>query len=479
MHTPRNALPPDRVIAEISCYVARDDVASPVAWDTAHHCLIDSLGCALEALGHPDCATLLGPLVPATAVSHGARIPGTSHVLDPVQAAFNLATLIRWLDYNDAFYGKTVIHPSDALGGILMTADWLSRVRVAQRKKPLLMRDVLQLAIKAYEVMGVLALDNAFTTEMRLDHVLLVKIGCAAVVTRLLGGSEEQIANAVSNAWLDGHTLATFRRKPNAGTRKSWAAADAASRGVWLALLAIKGEMGYASALSADKWGFCAVHNHGRPLRVPRTYGSYVMENVQFKLAYPAAFHAQTAAEAAIRLHPLVHGRLDAIARVELWSHAYGLGILNKTGPLQNAADRDHCLQYIVAIGLIYGRLAAADYEDLVAADPRIDALRAKMSVHEDRRYTAGFLAPARRSNANAIRVHFKDGTQTGRVTVTYPVGHPRRRAEGIPLLLQKFERNVTRVYAARQRDRVLGLCLDPHRLAGTPVHEFFDELVL
>ncbi|HUR56073.1 MAG TPA: bifunctional 2-methylcitrate dehydratase/aconitate hydratase, partial [Opitutaceae bacterium] len=475
--TPAAAAVPDAVIADIAAYVDDYRVLSEPAREAAHYCLMDGLGCALEALAYPDCTRLLGPVVPGTRVPHGARVPGTAHELDPVEAAFNLGVLVRWLDYNDAFYGRTVVHPADGLAAILAAADWKSRERVAAGHPPLLMREVLDAAIKAYEVMGSLALENAYTTAMKLDHVLLVKVASAAVVTKLLGGTREAIVSAVSNAWIDGQTLATFRRA-GAGSRKSWAAADAASRGVWLALLALKGEMGYASALTARTWGFYDVLSEGQPFRFQRPYGVYVVENVQFKISYPAAFHAQTAAEAAIALHPQVRGRLHEVARVELWSHAYGMGILDKTGPLANVADRDHCLQYVVAVGMIFGRLDAADYEDAVAADPRIDELRAKMTVIEDERYSREFLAPDRRSNANAIRVSFTDGTDTGRIEVEFPVGHPRRRKEGIPLLVEKFERNVARVYAAKQRRRILELWADRKRLSALPVNELMDALV-
>jgi 2-methylcitrate dehydratase len=474
----RNDRPPtDAVIADLARYIDQYAVASPLAWQTAQHCLLDSLGCAFEALAHPDCTNLLGPTVAGTTVPHGARVPGTVHVLDPIAAAFDTAALIRWLDYNDAFYGHTVIHPSDCIGALLAAADWSSRTRLARREPPLFMRDVLATMVKAYEVMGALALENAFTTELKLDHVLLVKVGCAGAVTGLLGGTRCEIESAISNAFIDGHALTAFRRKPNAGTRKSWSAADAASRGVWLALLALKGEMGYPSALTAKSWGFYDVLAQGQAFRFQRPLGSYVMENVQFKVSYPAAFHAQTAAEAAIRLHGEVRARLGDIARIELWSHGYGLAILDRSGPLANVADRDHCLQYIAAVGLVHGRLLPTDYEDEVAADPRIDALRGKMAVHEDPRYTRDFTAPDKRSNANAIRVHFRDGTSTGRVEVEVPAGHPRRRREALPLLMTKFEQGVARVHASTRRERIVALCSDADRLAATPVHELMDLL--
>ncbi len=475
-----NARPvPDKLITDMAAYVGRYRVRSPLAWETAHYCLIDSLGCGFEALAHPECAKLLGPAAPGTRVPHGARVPGTPFVLDPVQAAFNIGTLVRWLDFNDAFFGATVTHPSDTLGAILAVADWLSRTRVAQGKAPLVVRDVLESAIKAYEITGALALENSIGWDLGIDVVILIKVACAAVVTRMLGGSHDEIVNAVSNAWIDGHPLILYRRKGNTGSRKSWAAADAASRGVWLALMAVRGEMGYPTALTAKTWGLYDVLCKGQPFRFQRPYGTYIMENVQFKIAYPAAFHTQTAAEAAIRLHALVQGRIEKIEKVELWVHDHTFNYLSRTGPLTNFADRDHCLQYVAAVGLIFGNLVAGDYADERAADPRIDALRAKMIVHEDKAYSRGFIDPEMRSNANAIRVHFRDGTATRRVAVEYPLGHPRRRRDGIPLLVEKFEHNVARVYAEKKRRRIISLCLDRARLGALPVNEFFDLLAV
>ena len=471
--------PPDRVITDIADYADRYQIKSKLALETAHYCLIDSLGCGFEALAYPDCTKLLGPVVPGTIVPNGARVPGTQLQLDPIEAAFSIGALIRWLDFNDAYYGEMLVHPSDAFGGILAAADWASRTRLAQGKKPLTVEDVFEAAIKAYEIMGGLATENRFTERMGLDHVMLVKIACAAVVTKMLSGTREEIINAVSNAWIDGHTLATFRRKPNSGPRKSWAAGDAASRGVWLALMALKGEMGYPTALTAKTWGFYDAHAKGKPLKFRRPYGTYVVENVQFKIAFPAAFHAQTAAEAAIRLHPMVQDRLDEITKVEMWTHGYGFGVLNKTGPLHNFADRDHCVQYVAAIGLIFGRLNAEDYEDYVAADPRIDKLRTKIILAEDKRYSRGFFDQGKHSNANAIRVHFRDGTRTERIEVEYPVGHPSRRKEGIPLLITKFEENAARVFAEKQRRAVLDICLDRARLAALPVNELLDLMIV
>jgi 2-methylcitrate dehydratase len=466
----------DKVIADIADYVERYNVKSALALETAHYCLIDSLGCGFEALGLPACTKLLGPLVPGTSVQHGARVPGTSFVLDPVHAAFNIGALIRWVDYNDAFYGATVIHPSDTFSGILATADWLSRTRVANGKAPLLMREVLEAAVKAYEIMGCLALENGYTSA-GLDHTILVKVAVTAVVTKMVGGTREEIMNAVSNAWLDGHPLAAFRRKPNTGSRKSWAAGDAASRSVRLALMAVKGEMGYPSALTAKSWGFYDVLFKGRPFKFQRPYASYVIENVLFKIAYPTAFHGQTGVEAAIRLHPLVKDRLDDIKRIDVKCHNSTMVILDKTGPLANPADRDHCMQYMMAVGLIFGKLTTEDYEDHVAADPRIDALRERMKLTESKVFEREYHDPAKRTNANSIQVYFRDGTKTPLSQVDYPLGHRKRRKEGIPLLIEKFDRNIARVYAEKQRRTIRDVCLDRPRLAALPVNEFFDML--
>jgi 2-methylcitrate dehydratase len=476
---PTNIRPaPDKVIAEIAAYVDRYQVKSELAFETAHYCLIDSLGCGFEALSYPACTKLLGPIASGTIVPHGARVPGTPFVLDPVHAAFNIGALVRWLDYNDAFYGATVIHPSDTFSGIIATADWLSRTRVAQGRKPLVMRDVLESAIKAYEIMGCLALENGYTS-VGLDHTILVKIAVTAVVAKMLGGTREEIVNAVSNAWVDGHALATFRRKPNTGSRKSWAAGDAASRGVRLALMALKGEMGYPSALSAKTWGFYDVLFKGKPFKFQRAYGSYVIENVLFKIAYPTAFHGQSGVEAAIKLHPLVKDRLTDIKRVDVKCHNSTMVILDKTGPLANPADRDHCMQYMMAAGMIFGKLTAEDYEDHVGADPRLDALRAKMQLSESEVFEREYHDPAKRSNANSIQVYFKDGTRTPLSRVDYPLGHRRRRKEGIPLLIEKFEKNVARVFAEKQRRAIKDACLDRKRLAAMPVNEFFDLMLV
>jgi len=469
---------PDKVLVDIADYVDRYRVKSGLALETARLALIDSLGCGFEALSYPACTKLLGPVVPGTVVPNGARVPGTPFVLDPERAAFNIGALVRWLDFNDAFYGETVIHPSDTFSGIIAVADWLSRTRVAQRKKPLDVRDVLEAAVKAYEIMGGLALENGFTAR-GLDHTLLVKIATSAVVTKLLGGTREEIVNAVSQAWVDGHALATFRRKPNTGPRKSWAAGDAASRGVRLALMAMKGEIGCPSALTAKTWGFYRVLFKDRPFRFQRPFGAYVMENVLFKIPYPTAFHGQSAVEAAIRLHPLVKDRLEDIRRIEVRCHNSSMVILDKTGPLHNPADRDHCLQYMIAVGMIFGKLTAEDYEDHVAADPRIDWLRAKMHLAESARYEKDYHDPAKRTNSNSIQVFFKDGSKTPLSEVLYPLGHRRRRKEGIPVLMEKFEKNVARAFAAKQRDAILEACLDQQRLEAMPVNEFVDLMAV
>ena len=476
---PSNIRPaPDKVLVQIADYVDRYPVKSGLALETARLALIDSLGCGFGALSYPACTKLLGPLVPGTVVPNGARVPGTPYVLDPERATFNIGTLVRWLDFNDAFYGATVIHPSDTISGILAVADWMSRTRVAQGGKPLIMRDMLESAVKTYEIMGGLALENGFTAA-GLDHTILVKIATTPVVAKLLGATHDEIVDALSQAWVDGHALATFRRKPNTGPRKSWAAGDAASRGVRIALMTVKGEIGCPSALTAKTWGFYHVLFKGKPFRFQRPFGTYVMENVLFKIPYPTAFHGQSGVEAAIKLHPLVKDRLDEVTRVEARCHNSTMVILDKSGPLHNPADRDHCMQYMMAVGLIYGTMTAEHYEDHVAADPRIDALRAKIRLRESAQYERDYHDPAKRTNANSIQVFFKDGTKTPLSEVLYPLGHRRRRKEGIPVLMDKFERNVARIFAPKQRDAILHACLDQKRLESMAVNEFMDLLAL
>ncbi len=461
----------DPVLTEIADYVVGAEIKSEEAYDTARHVLMDSLGCAVLALNYPACTKLLGPIVPGAEMPGGARVPGTSYELDPVQAAFNLGAMIRWLDYNDTWLAAEWGHPSDNLGSILMVGDYLSRQGGG---RPVLVRDVLTSAIKAHEIQGVLALDNAFN-RVGLDHVILVRIASTAVVTRLLGGGREQVINAVSNAFLDGGALRTYRHAPNTGSRKSWAAGDATSRAVRLALMTLRGEMGYATALSAAQWGFDDVVMRGKSVTLSRPLGSYVMENVLFKIAFPAEFHAQTAVEAAIVLHPQVKHRLDQIERVVIHTQESAVRIIDKTGPLHNPADRDHCLQYMTAIGLIHGRLTADDYEDAAAADPRIDELRAKMRVVEDPAYTRDYLDPDKRSIGNAVQVFFTDGTQTDKVAVEYPLGHRRRRREGIPLLIEKFERNLASRYDPDTCRRIVSVFSDPEQLDTMPVDQFVN----
>ncbi len=471
----------DEVIARIAEYVCAP-VESAEAYATARLSLMDSLGCAMLALGFPACTRLLGPIVAGTVVPNGARVPGTNFTLDPVQAAFDLGAMIRWLDFNDTFLAAEWGHPSDNLGGILAAADWASRTTLAKGQPPLTVRDVLRGMIQAHEIQGVIALENSFN-RVGLDHVLLVRVATAAVVTRLLGGSKEQVENAVSNAWIDGGALRTYRHAPNTGPRKSWAAGDATSRGVRLALLALQGEMGYPSALTAKTWGFYDALFRGQPFRFPlqgasgeRPFGSYVMENVLFKVSFPAEFHAQTAVEAAVRLHPQVAERLDEVERVVITSQESAVRIIDKRGPLHNPADRDHCIQYMTAVGLIRGNLTAADYEDEAASDPRIDRLREVMEVVEDSRYSKDYLDPEKRSIANAVQVFFKDDSRTEKVEVEYPLGHKRRRSEAAPLLVEKFRRNLAGKFPAGHIAGLVDLFHDAEQLDALPVYEFVDR---
>ena len=463
---------PDRLLEQIADYtLAVEGIASAEAFNTARLCLMDTLGCGLLALDYPACVKLLGPVVPgATMPGKGARVPGTSFELEPVQAAFNIGAMIRWLDFNDTWLAAEWGHPSDNLGGILAVADYLSRGGT-----PLTMRDVLIAMIQAHEIQGVLALENSFN-RVGLDHVLLVRIASTAVVTRLLGGSRDQIINALSNSFIDGGALRTYRHAPNTGSRKSWAAGDATSRAVRHALFALKAEMGYPSALTAKGWGFQDVLFKGKPLIVPaQGFGTYVMEQILFKISFPAEFHAQTAVEAAITLHPQVKSRLNEIDRIVIETQESGKRIIDKTGPLNNPADRDHCIQYMVAVPLLKGTLTAEDYEDSVAADPRIDALREKMEVVENASFTRDYLDPDKRSIGNSVKVVFQDGTATERIAVEYPIGHRRRRAEGIPVLLKKFEKNLRGRIPVPQAEAILSLCGDGKTLEATPVNCFME----
>jgi len=476
---------PDPLLCEIADYVLSTPNASEATYDTALHCLMDSLGCGILALSYPACTKLLGPIVPGIVVENGARVPGTAFVLDPVAAAFNIGVLIRWLDFNDTWLAAEWGHPSDNLGAILAVADYgaqafqpVSRPATGWKAcATLSMRDVLTAMIKAHEIQGVLALENSFN-RVGLDHVLLVRIASTAVATALLGGTREQVINALSNAFLDGGALRTYRHAPNTGSRKSWAAGDATARGVWHALMALRGEMGYPGALSTPTWGFSDVLFRRQPIKLVRPLGSYVMENVLFKISFPAEFHAQTAVEAAVTLHPLVRARLGDIARVEITTHESAMRIIHKTGPLANPADRDHCLEYMTAIGLIFGALTADHYEDKVAADPRIDALRAKMTAVEDPRYSRDYLDAGKRSIANAVQVFFTDGTSTPRIEVEYPIGHRRRRAEGIPLLVEKCERNLATHLDSAAVAKLLDVFRDRARLEAMPARDFMAMLV-
>ncbi|MFJ1255856.1 bifunctional 2-methylcitrate dehydratase/aconitate hydratase [Cupriavidus sp. CuC1] len=472
---------PDTVLVDIVDYVTRYQVKSALAYDTARNCLIDTLGCGLEALSYPACTKLLGPIVPGTVVPNGAKVPGTQFQLDPIQAAFNIGAMIRWLDFNDTWLAAEWGHPSDNLGGILATADWLSRNNVAAGRKPLTMKDVLTGMIKAHEIQGCIALENSFN-KVGLDHVVLVKVASTAVVAQMLGLARDEILNAVSLAWVDGQSLRTYRHAPNTGSRKSWAAGDATSRAVRLALIARTGEMGYPSVLSAKGWGFYDVLFKGQPFRFQRPYGTYVMENVLFKIAFPAEFHSQTAVEAAMTLHGQLAASGKAAADIRLVTirtHEACIRIIDKKGPLANPADRDHCIQYMVAVPLLFGRLTAEDYEDKVAADPRIDALRDKIVCVEDPQFTADYHDPEKRSIANALTVELNDGTVLPEVVVEYPLGHKRRRDEGIPLLVEKFKTNLARRFPAKQQQAILAVSLDQARLEAMPVNEYVDLYVI
>ena len=476
--TSNNRPEPDPILVDIAEYVADYPIDSQLAYETAQHCLIDSLGCGLLALRYPECTKHLGPVISGTHVPNGARVPGQQFELDPVQAAFNIGCLIRWLDYNDTWLAAEWGHPSDNLGGILATADYLSRRKVAEGRPPLVMREVLTFMIKAYEIQGVLALENSLN-RVGLDHVLFVKVASTAVVTRMLGGGSDEIINAVSNAFVDGGNLRVYRHAPNTGFRKSWAAGDATSRAVWLALSAMKGEMGYNSAMSAQMWGFYDVLFKGKPFIRQRPYGTYVIENILFKISFPAEFHAQTAVECAFKLHSQIKNRLDEIETITITTHESAIRIIDKTGPLNNPADRDHCLQYMVAVGLIFGELTADHYEDKFANNSLINTLREKMVVVESSGYSKDYLDPHKRSIANALQICFNDGSTTEKIAVEYPIGHRRRRAEGIPLLEEKFIANLATRFPAKRVDAITNLCLDQKRLQTTPVNEFIQMFVI
>ncbi|CAB4733089.1 MAG: bifunctional 2-methylcitrate dehydratase/aconitate hydratase [Actinobacteria bacterium] len=470
----------DKEIIDIVDYVENYEIKSEVAYETAWNCLLDTLGCGLEALEYDECKKLLGPLVPGTVVTNGVRVPGTNYELDPVQGAFNIGAMIRWLDFNDTWLAAEWGHPSDNLGGILATADWLSRAAVAAGRPPLKIHDVLTAMIKAHEIQGCIALENSFN-KVGLDHVVLVKVASTAVVAKMLGLTREQTLNAVSLAWVDGQALRTYRHFPNAGSRKSWAAGDATSRAVRLALIAQTGEMGYPSVLTAKVWGFYDSLFRGNPFKFQRAYGSYVMENILFKISFPAEFHSQTAVEAAMTINGLMKaaGKSAAdIASVKIRTHEACIRIIDKKGPLGNPADRDHCIQYMVAVPLIFGRLTARDYEDDIASDPAIDALREKIVCVEDPAFTVDYHDPSKRSIANALTVEFKDGSKFDEVVVEYPIGHARRRTDGIPLLIEKFKINLARIFNADQQKKILDVSMDYKKLSQMAVNEYVDLYV-
>jgi 2-methylcitrate dehydratase len=468
---------PDSLLVELADYALAYEVGSDAAYETAHYCLMDTLACGLQALKYPACTKLLGPVVPGATMPGGARVPGTSYELDPVTAAFNIGAMVRWLDFNDTWLAAEWGHPSDNLGAILAVTDYLARQHALHGKRTLTVRDVLTAMIKAHEIQGVLALQNSFN-RVGLDHVLLVRIASTAIATAILGGTREQTINAISNAWIDGGALRTYRHAPNTGSRKSWAAGDATSRGVRHALVALAGEMGYPSALTATKWGFQDVLFKGNPVVLPQKLGSYVMENVLFKISYPAEFHAQTAVEAAMSLHPVVKDRINEIERIVIETQEPGVRIIDKTGPLANPADRDHCIQYMVAIPLLFGRLTAEDYEEHVACDARIDILRSKMVVRENVEFTRDYYAADKRYIGNAVQVFFKDGTATPRIAVDYPIGHGKRRTEGMPILVQKFEASIAAHFSPRQCEAIKLIFGDRNRLESTSVSEFMAALV-
>ena len=476
-HVSQGNQPYDQAIIDIVDYALNYEIKSPVAYETAWNCFMDTLGCGLEALEYEACTKLLGPVVPGVTVANGVKVPGTQHVLDPVQGAFNIGAMIRWLDFNDTWLAAEWGHPSDNLGAILATADWLSRTT----DKKFTVKDVLTAMIKAHEIQGCIALENSFN-KVGLDHVVLVKVASTAVVAQMMGLTRDQALAAVSLAWVDGQSLRTYRHFPNAGSRKSWAAGDATSRAVRLALIAKTGEMGYPSALTAKTWGFYDVSFKGNEFKFQRPYGSYVMENVLFKISFPAEFHSQTGVEAAMTIYHQMQAAgktSDDIAKVTIRTHEACIRIIDKKGPLNNPADRDHCIQYMVAVPFIFGRLTARDYEEDIAADPRIDALRDKIVCVEDLGYTADYHNPEKRSIANAITVEFKDGTVFDEVAVEYPVGHARRRTEGIPLLIEKFKTNLARIYDGDKQKQIIDLCLNYDKLAATPVNEFMDLMAL
>ncbi|MEK4966720.1 2-methylcitrate dehydratase [Cytobacillus sp. FSL R7-0696] len=469
----------DAILTKIADYVLDYEITSEEAYRTAHYILLDTIGCGILALDYPECTKLLGPVVPGTVVPNGTRVPGTSFELDPIRGAFNIGCMIRWLDYNDTWLAAEWGHPSDNLGGILAVADYLSRQRLSVGKEPVKMIEVLEMMIKAHEIQGILALDNSLN-RVGLDHVLFVKVATTAVTAKMLGATKEEVIHALSLAWVDNSALRTYRHAPNTGSRKSWAAGDATSRGVQLAMMAVKGEMGYNSVLSAPNWGFEDVLFKGQKLTLQREFSAYVMENVLFKVSYPAEFHAQTAAECAVSLHQNGDvGDLNDIDRITITTHESAIRIIDKTGPLHNPADRDHCIQYITAIGLLKGNIRAEDYEDDVASDPRVDSLREKMEVVEDLQYSKDYLDPNKRSIANAVQIYYKDGTSSEKIECEYPLGHRFRRDEAIPKVLQKFEYNIKTHFSNKAQTSIAGAVSDQETLKEMPVNEFMNLFLI
>ncbi len=465
----------DQVLQDIADYVIDYKVVSEEALNTARNCLMDTIGCGLLALEYPNCTRHLGPIVPGTIVENGARVFGRSFELDPVKAAWDIGTIVRWLDFNDTWLAEEWGHPSDNLGAIMALSDYISRVNIVNHKSPLLIKDVLEYMIKAHEIQGILALENSFN-KVGLDHVLLVRVASTAVATHMLGGNRDQIIAALSQAWVDGSSLRTYRHAPNAGSRKSWAAGDATSRAVRLAMMTMDGEMGMPSVLTTPEWGFYDVSFKGKEFSFSKNYGSYVMENILFKISYPAEFHAQTAVECALLLYPQIKEKLNEIEKIEITTHESALRIIDKTGTLDNPADRDHCMQYMIAVAMIKGDLVAEFYEDTFhKKNPLIDDLRNKMVLKEDKRYSKDYLADDKRSIANALQVFFKDGSQTDKIEVEYPLGHRQRRHEGIPLLERKFLNSLEITYSKEHSDRIYSLCLDKEKIEQIPVNEFMD----
>ena len=468
---------PDDVLVKIADYVLNKEIESSEAFNTARYCLMDTLGCGLLALTFSDCTNLLGPYVPGTTVPGGVRVPGTKHVLDPVKGAWDIGAIIRWLDFNDTWLAAEWGHPSDNLGGILAAADYLSQQNISGGRNPLTIKDVLTGMIKAHEIQGILALENSFN-RVGLDHVVLVKVASTAVIASMFGLNKDQTIDALSQAWVDGQSLRTYRHAPNAGPRKSWAAGDATSRALQLVLITQKGQMGYPSVLTAPTWGFYDVQFKGSSFSLPREFDSYVMENILFKISFPAEFHAQTAVEAAVTLHEEIKDRLDDIDKIIITTHESAIRIISKEGQLNNPADRDHCIQYMTAIGLLKGDLVAEDYEDELASDPRIDSLRKKMVIEENKRYSKEYLEAYKRSIANAVVIYFKDGSSTQRVEVEYPIGHRRRREQGIPLLIEKFERNLRTQFSEDRSKVILDLCANQEVLESTSVPDFMELMI-